>query len=40
MIELLKERQETGVKVTIVTWHPDVYKYGKDEHRIELMNLL
>ncbi|EXM39925.1 restriction endonuclease subunit R [Ruminococcus albus SY3] len=40
MISLLKERQESGVKVTIVTWHPEVYKYGKDEHRIELMELL
>ena len=40
MIELLKERQEAGIKVTIVTWHPEVYKYGKDEHRIELMELL
>ena len=40
MIGLLKERQEAGLKITIVTWHPDVYKYGKDEHRIELMELL
>ena len=22
----------------MLTWHPEVYKYGKDEHRIELMN--
>ncbi|MBP5433337.1 DEAD/DEAH box helicase family protein [Ruminococcus sp.] len=40
MISLLKERQKAGIKVTIVTWHPNVYKYGKDEHRIELMELL
>lgn len=40
MISLLKERHESGVKVTIVTWHPEVYKYGKDEYRIELMELL
>lgn len=40
MISLLKERQESGVKITIVTWHPEVYKYGKYEHRIELMELL
>ncbi|MEE1113893.1 MAG: phospholipase D-like domain-containing protein, partial [Eubacterium sp.] len=40
MINLLKERQETGVKVTIVTWHPDAYKYGREEHRIELMEAL
>ncbi|MGB4091928.1 MAG: DEAD/DEAH box helicase family protein [Ruminococcus flavefaciens] len=32
MISLLKEQQESGVKVTIVTWHPEVYKYGKDEY--------
>ena len=37
MIRILKERQEAGVKVTIVTWHPDNYMYGRDEHRIELM---
>lgn len=40
MISLLKERQEAGVKITIVTWHPDAYMYGKDEHRIELMESL
>lgn len=40
MISLLKERQEAGVKVTIVTWHPDYYKYGKSEVRMELMDLL
>ena len=37
MLRVLKERQEAGVKVTIVTWHPDSYKYGREEHRIELM---
>lgn len=40
MISLLKERQEAGVRVTIVTWHPDYYKYGKSEVRMELMELL
>lgn len=40
MMKLLKERQEKGVKVTIVTWHPDVYMYGRDEHRINLMEML
>ncbi len=40
MINLLKERQESGVKVTIVTWHPEVYKYGRDEHRLALMEEL
>lgn len=28
MIELLKERQEAGVEITIVTWAPDAYGYG------------
>lgn len=40
MISLLKERQETGVKVTVVTWHPDCYKYGKSEVRMELLEQL
>ena len=29
-----------GVKVTIITWHPDSYRYGKEVHRIELMEEL
>lgn len=32
--------QELGVKVTIVTWHPDAYKYGRAEVRMELMEKL
>ena len=40
IISLLKERQEAGVKVTIVTWHPDCYKYGKSEVRMELLEQL
>ena len=36
----LAERQAAGVKVTVVTWHPDSYMYGRDEHRIELMEEL
>ena len=38
MISLLKEPQEAGVRVTIVTWHPDSYKYGKV--RMELLEQL
>ena len=34
------KRQELGVKVTIVTWHPDAYKYGRAEVRMELMEKL
>ena len=40
MISLLKERQEAGVKVTVVTWHPDCYKYGKSEVCMELLEQL
>jgi hypothetical protein len=29
-----------GVKITIVTWHPNAYAYGSDEHRVELMEAL
>lgn len=39
-VRKLAERQEAGVKVTVVTWHPDSYVYGRDEHRIELMEVL
>ncbi len=37
IIKELSQRQENGVKVTIVTWHPDAYKYGRDDVRMELM---
>ncbi|MDI9470235.1 MAG: DEAD/DEAH box helicase family protein [Bacillota bacterium] len=37
MLTLLKERQEAGVRVTIVTWHPGAYMYGSEVHRIQLM---
>ena len=40
MLQILKERQEAGVRVPIVTWHPDAYMYGGEEHRIELMEAL
>ena len=39
-IKILGKRRELGVKVTIVTWHPDAYKYGKDDVRMELMERL
>ncbi len=38
LIHLSEERPE--LKITIVTWAPEVYKYGRDEVRIELMNRL
>ena len=37
IINMLGKRRELGVEVTIVTWHPDAYKYGKDDVRMELM---
>ena len=40
IISVLGEKQEMGVKVTIVTWHPDYYKYGRDEVRMNLLELL
>ena len=40
IISLLGDRQKFGVKVTIVTWHPDAYKYGRDDTRMELMERL
>ncbi len=40
MLSLLKGRQEAGVRITIVTWHPDAYLYGREVHRIEFMEAL
>ncbi len=34
------KRQETGIRATIVTWHPDAYKYGRDDVRMELIERL
>ena len=39
-ITVMKERQELGVKVTIVTWHPDIYGFGKSDARMALMERL
>lgn len=35
-IDLLKERQETGVDVTIITWAPDSYGYGEPSYWMQL----
>ncbi len=40
IIKMLGKRRELGVKVTIVTWHPDAYKYGKDDVRMVLLERL
>ena len=40
IITVLSKRRELGVRVTIVTWHPDAYKYGRDDVRMELTERL
>ena len=40
LLALLRERQEAGVSVVIVTLHPDAYRFGRDETRLELMERL
>lgn len=34
--ELLKEKQLSGLRVIIVTWKPDIYRYGDASYRIGL----
>ena len=36
MMALLKEKQESGVKVVIVTWNPDSYGYGDSGYWMKL----
>ena len=40
LIALLQPGQENGVKVTVITWHPAVYRCGKDEHCFGLLESL
>ena len=40
IIKALGKRLELGIKATVVTWHPDSYKYGRDDTRMELMERL
>lgn len=40
LIELLRPAQERGLKAAVITWHPDVYRYGNDEHRLLLLESL
>ena len=28
------------MKVTVITWHPDVYRYGKEEQRLWMLETL
>lgn len=36
LMELLKEKQESGIRIRIVTWKPDMYGYGDSEYWMEL----
>ena len=36
MIHLLKEKQEAGIKIVIVTWKPDSYGYGDSAYWLEM----
>lgn len=40
LLRIIREHQDAKLKVTVVTWHPDSYIYGTDEHRIALMEKL
>lgn len=40
LLNLVRSGQENGLKVAVITWHPDVYRYGKDEHRLALLESL
>lgn len=40
LVKLLEENQRNGLKVTVITWHPDVYRYGKEEHRLLMLETL
>lgn len=40
MLTLIQPGQEKGLKAAIITWHPDVYRYGKDEQRPSLLESL
>ncbi len=40
LLTLIQPGQEKGLKAAIITWHPDVYRYGKDEQRLSLLENL
>ena len=40
LISSIEKKQEKGIKVTIVTWHPGVYAYGRDDARMALLERL
>ena len=40
LTELLKEKQESGIRIRIVTWKPDMYGYGDSEYWMELHEIM
>ena len=36
----MKPLQERGVKITVLTWNPDIYKYGDTTHKVEIIEML
>lgn len=40
LLSFLQSGQARGLTVTVVTWHSDVYRYGKEEHRLHLLEAL
>jgi len=40
LLALIQPGQEKGLKAAVITWHPDVYRYGKDEQRLSLLENL
>lgn len=40
LVELLLPAQEQGLKAAVITWHPDVYRYGNDANRLLLLESL
>ena len=38
LVIFLKEKQEAGIKIKIVTWKPDMYGYGDSEYWMELQD--
>ena len=40
LIDFLREKQNQGLKISIITYHQDCYKYGSSENRVRLLNKL
>jgi hypothetical protein len=40
LISSIEKNQEKGLKVSIVTWHPGVYAYGRDDARMAILERL